>query len=349
MSINFIISGQKTFVEKFPDDVRTEKLKNKLYSLEFSREEGFFLLDIADQYTLPEKIYANPYEVAKRIIKTHYNNKGNTGILMTGLKGTGKSLLLKIIANEMINIGVPVIQINKPFNGEDIFNFIENIGECVLIFDEFGKNYKAYDNGGPNQLNLLSLLDGLGNAKRMHLFTENEVNLISEYLINRPGRVYYHFKFSRLSDDIIREYCADLSVPEEITTELLNLSSKLKVLSFDVINCLVKEWFQYGGKLMDHINILNVTMCKDPDQKEVTLISMTREDGSKISDKDVKIERYDNNINITIDTKINNIPKYEHLRTIYLNEAYYIKDDIYKFITSSGDDITLKVNPWNNN
>ena len=343
MSINFIISGQKTFVEKFPDDVRTEKLKNKLYSLEFSREEGFFLLDIADQYSLPEKIYANPQEVAKRIIKTHYNNKGNTGILMTGLKGTGKSLLLKIIANEMINIGIPVIQINKPFNGEDIFNFIENIGECVLIFDEFGKNYKAYDNGGPNQLNLLSLLDGLGNAKRMHLFTENEVSLISEYLINRPGRVYYHFKFSRLSDSVIREYCLDRSIPEDIILELLDLSTKLNILSFDVISCLVKEWLQYGGKLIDHIDILNITLCKDPKKKDIELLSFVREDGSTLQQKDMQIDRYDKQINITIDTKINGLSKYEHLRALFLNEAIYIKDNIYKFETPNGDKITLKI------
>lgn len=229
MSVNFIKAGQKTFVEKMPDGIRNLELEAKLYSLEFSRDEGFHLLDIADKYTLPEKTYGDHKSAAERVIKTHYSKRGNTGILLTGLKGTGKSLFVKFIANALIELGVPVIQINKPFHGEEMFNFIENIGNCALIFDEFGKNYTSYSNtNGPNQAGLLSLLDGLGNSKRLHLFTENDVGLISEYLINRPGRVHYHFKYARLSDEIIKEYCADLSIPDEIVKELLTLTTKLK-------------------------------------------------------------------------------------------------------------------------
>jgi len=344
MSVNFVTSGQKTFVEKLPDGVRTIELKAKLYSLEFTREEGFFLLDIADKYTVPKKTYGNYAKAAERVIKTHYNKKGNTGILSTGLKGTGKSLFTKFIANAMIDINVPVIQINKPYSGEDIFNFIENIGNCVLVFDEFGKNYKAYESGGsPSQLGLLSLLDGLGNSKRLHLFTENDVAAISQYLLNRPGRVHYHFKYARLSDEIITEYCKDMSIPDDIIQELLELSSKMKVLSFDTISCLINEWLLYGGQLTDHIGILNMTLCKDPEQEEIELLSMIREDGTELTNKDVKIDYRDNYINININTTVNGIPKFEYLEAIRVEDAVSVKEDIYKFISRTNDKITMRI------
>lgn len=344
MSVNFITSGQKTFVEKLPDGVRTIELKAKLYTLECSREEGFFLLEVADKYTLPKKTYGNYAKAAERVINTHYKKNGNTGILSTGLKGTGKSLFTKFIANGMIDRGVPVIQINKPYPGEEIFNFIENIGSCVLVFDEFCKHYKTYDTpGGSSQLGLLSLLDGLGNSKRMHLFTENDSGAISEYLLNRPGRVHYHFKYARLSDEVIKEFCEDLNIPGEITSELLELSVKLKVLSFDIVSCLINEWKMYGGKLTDHLDILNITLCKDPSREDIELISFVREDGTQLTKKDVKIDYRDNYINLSLNYTVNNVPKYEYLDAMRVEDAASVKDDIYTFITKTGDTIVMKI------
>ena len=344
MSVNFITAGQKTYVEKFPEGLRNVELKAKVYSLEFSREEGFYLLDIADKYTLPAKTYGDYKSAAARVIKTHFNKKGNTGILSTGLKGAGKSLFVKFIANAMLELNVPVIQINKAYQGEEIFNFIENIGNCVLVFDEFGKNYSQYSNPSqPTQAGLLSLLDGLGNSKRLHLFTENDVGTISEYLINRPGRVHYHFKYARLSDEIIKEFCEDQGVPDEIIKELLGLSSKLKVLSFDIVSCLINEWKLHGGKLIDHLNILNISLCRNPNDEDVKIISFVRADGTKIPPKDFRIDYRDNYINMNLQITENGYTRSEYLDALRLDEAISVKGDIYKFSTRVGDVVTMKI------
>lgn len=344
MSINFITSGQKIFVEKLPDGIRTTELKAKLYTLEYTREEGFFLLESADKYILPKRTYGNYEKAAERVINTHYKKEGNTGILLTGLKGTGKTLFTKFIANGMIDRGVPVIQINKPYFGEEIFNFIENIGNCVLVFDEFAKHYKALDiSTNPSQLGLLNLLDGLGNSKRMHLFTENDLNLISEYLLNRPGRIHYHFKYGRLSEEIIKEICQDLNVPEEITNELIELSIKLKILSFDTVSCLINEWKLYGGKLADHLDILNITLCRDPSKEDIELISFIREDGTKLSNKEVKIDYKNNYFSISLDKTINGIRDYEYLDSFQVEDAVSVKNDIYTFITKNGDNVVIRI------
>jgi len=346
MSVTFIASGQKTFVEKLPEGIRNLKLKAKLYSLEHSREEGFFLLDIGDKYVLPDKTYGNYDEASKRVINTHHSKRGNTGILLTGPKGTGKSLFVKFIANAMIKLNVPVIQFTKPYQGEDIFNFIESIGDCVLVFDEFGKNYSSFNSDGGRELTqvkLLSLLDGLGNSKRLHLFTENNVYSISEYLLNRPGRIHYHFKYSRLGEDVIKEYCRDLSIPEETIKEILALSTKLKVLSFDTISCLINEWKLYGGNLNDHLNILNITLCRDPDNKDVEIISFVKANGTIVPPKTL-IAGLKNNyayIDIIDDKGHNGL--FERSETLELEDAVSVNGDIYNFITKANNKIALRI------
>lgn len=346
MSVNFIKSGDKVFVEKLPEGIRTESLKAKLYSIEFTKDTGFYLLEIADKYTLPEKTYGNYKKAAERVIETHNRKLGNTGILLTGIKGTGKTLFMKFIANQLLEQNTPVIQVNKPYHGEEIFNFVENIGNCAIIFDEFGKNYKNYDNGNglPTQVGLLSLLDGLGNHKRMHLFTENELSTISEYLINRPGRVHYHFKYSRLTDEIIREFCVDKGVPEDIILELLQLATKMRVLSFDTISCLVNEWLYYGGKLEDHIHILNVSLLRNPDKEDVEVVSYVDATGKEIPASDVKANMRDNFFTLMVDTKVEGYNRFHHTEHTGLEEAITVEGNLYKFIGRGGERYTLRLN-----
>lgn len=343
MSVNFIKSGQKVFVEKSPEGTRSTELAPALYTIECTREEGFFLVNIGDKYTIPEKTYGNHKQAAIRVIKTHESKSGNTGVLLTGLKGTGKSLFVKIISNLVIEKGIPVIQINKAFQGEDIFTFVENIGECALVFDEFGKNYSSYrGDRSPSQVGLLSLLDGLTNSKRLHLFTENNTSDISEFLINRPGRVHYHFKYNRLSNAVIEELCKDSGLPEDIIAEMLSLSNRLKVLSFDIVKCLIAEWKLYGGKIQDHIGILNVSMCNKPDEEEVEIISFKSADGVEIPKQNIYPKLSHGQVYLDLKNDPNQ-RYFDSSDVVLLEDAYLIDGDIYHFKTKSGSMAILRI------
>lgn len=345
MTVNFILSGQKTFIENIPEGIRALKLKPAIYSIECSREEGFFLLNIGETYTLPEKTYGDHTQAAERVIKTHYSKKGNTGILLTGLKGTGKSLFVKTISNMMLTLGIPVIQINKPYSGEDIFNFIENLGDCVLLFDEFGKNYSCYGSSGsqPTQAGLLSLLDGLSNSKRLHLFTENKVESISEYLIDRPGRVHYHFKYNRLSSLVITELCKDMEVPDNVTAELIELSTTVKTLSFDVVKCLINEWKLYGGKLVDHLQVLNIALCDNPKDVKVKLVSVIRNDGTVIPVEELVATIRPQSGTVSIDKKGEpNLGYRNSFMNFYLDLPVKIEEDLYTYVCEEGNTAVVK-------
>lgn len=346
MTVSFIHSGQKVFIDKSPEGVRTPTLKAALYTIEYTREEGFFLLEIGDKYNLPEKMYGDHKSAAERVIKTHQSKKGSTGVLLSGLKGTGKSLFVKVISNRLIELGVPVIQINKPYPGTDLFNIIENAGVCALVFDEFGKNYSVYNGGsGPTQAGLLTLLDGLTNSKRIHLFTENSLDDISNLLINRPGRVHYHFKYDRLSSKVIQELCEDNQLPKEVIKELIELSSRLKVLSFDIVKCLIDEWKLYGGKLEELLKTLNITLCSDPDNKDVEVVSFVTLDGQNIDPKYLTVKK------ITDRLTVESLSAPEFKQDIYLNlyigDAVKIVEDVYHFIEERGFAVSIRIrNPY---
>ena len=66
--------------------------------------------------------------------------KGNLGILLEGLKGTGKSLQAKHLCK---NAGLPVILFTADWHGPTLEKFLARIKQsAILFFDEFEKIYK---------------------------------------------------------------------------------------------------------------------------------------------------------------------------------------------------------------
>ncbi len=61
----------------------------------------------------------------------------NMGVLLNGVKGTGKSVTAKLICNELKNF-LPIIIVDKAYEG--LPQFISKIQQEVIIFiDEFEK------------------------------------------------------------------------------------------------------------------------------------------------------------------------------------------------------------------
>lgn len=60
---------------------------------------GFHLERYADKFTFPHKIYGLQREFIDHVTKTFRSTEGNLGILLTGTKGTGKTVTAKELAN----------------------------------------------------------------------------------------------------------------------------------------------------------------------------------------------------------------------------------------------------------
>lgn len=107
-------------------------------------------------------------------------------MLLSGLKGTGKSLLIKLCIERAIEDNIPVILVNQKINLNKFSDFIKKIDEKVVcIFDEFDKfSYEdtdtcGEDSGKESQFGLLGLLDGVNENKNLYLFSCNDLYKIN--------------------------------------------------------------------------------------------------------------------------------------------------------------------------
>ena len=84
--------------------------------------------------------------MAERVLSTFESRPAATGILLEGEKGSGKSMLLKLLSINARKAGMPTIVINSPFCGDGFNTFIQSISQpAIIAFDEFEKIYNRDD------------------------------------------------------------------------------------------------------------------------------------------------------------------------------------------------------------
>lgn len=268
LNVKFVLDDANVFVHKINDDTIVDRLPPKVYELKFSEFMGFYLGIVKDLLETPKKIYGKTPSRVERCIQSYRERSASTGILMTGDKGTGKTLLMSLLANSAITeLGLPVILIKAAYSGPAFTSFIESLGETCLVFDEFGKMYtsrnKSDDDETEPQTALLGLLDGVDKTKRLIIMTENNELDINEFLLNRPSRIFYHFRYSKLDEDSITGYCSDRNVKNDATNSILELARGSRIFSFDMLQSIVEEHLRFGASVDEAIEDLNIDIRQE--------------------------------------------------------------------------------------
>jgi len=253
---HFTKTGTNVFAYPQPIGAPVTSLPAQIYVVNQDPISGqFYLTEKELRFKTPSKLFGEIEERADKVINTYESRDTSTGVALTGFKGAGKSVTCKIVCNKMVDKGVPIVIVNAPYSGEGFNSFIESLGEIVVFLDEFGKVYKDREQ---QQDKLLTLLDGQGQVKRMYIVTENKESLINEFMWDRPGRIYYHFKYSGLSRDTIREFCEDAGLTNIQISQVMELSRTISSLSFDMLSAIVEEMLRYNISAADASEDLNV-------------------------------------------------------------------------------------------
>lgn len=244
----FFLSGTDVGVVEFDPATSMDSLPAKVYVVRHDPMRGFFLSIHKDKFEVPSRVYGSSKMKAHKVYSTYKLRSKSTGVLLTGDKGAGKTMLSSLVCNMAIEEGVPVLLVNEAFSGTEFNQFIDSIGECVVFYDEFAKTFENKE----EQNALLTLLDGTSSNKRLFLMTENNENLVNEFILDRPGRVFYHFQFDKLEKAVIEEYCADHGV-SDIVENIMNLYNRMLEFSFDILSAIVEEYKRYPQDKFDEL------------------------------------------------------------------------------------------------
>lgn len=261
--MNIVHMGSKYMI--YGNDLTVgEKLPAKTYTVMFEKMSGFSLSEAHDIKANEDEIYGGRLNKTEKVLKSFETFDRNLGIILSGDKGIGKSLFARILCEEAIKKGHPVVIVNEYIPG--IASFLESIEqEIVVLFDEFDKTFvdpDSEDNTAP-QTEMLSLFDGISTSKKMFIITCNKIKKLSDYMINRPGRFHYHFRFDYPTADEIEVYLRD-KIDEKYYPEIkevVNFSYKVK-LNYDCLRAIAFE-LNSGEKFSEAIKDLNIVNVED--------------------------------------------------------------------------------------
>jgi hypothetical protein len=90
VTTEYTVQGRNVFIGNKKDRPHPlDYLPVNTYVLNLDPEIGYFLSE-RDPFKLPPKIYGNTQSRAERFLNTFDSRSGTTGILLSGLKGSGK-------------------------------------------------------------------------------------------------------------------------------------------------------------------------------------------------------------------------------------------------------------------
>jgi len=220
--------------------------------------KGFFLTPITS-FEIEGKIYGNASRQADRILNTFRDRPNATGVLLNGEKGSGKTLLAKLISKQGAEQGIPTLVINTPFCGDGFNTFVQSIDEpCIIVFDEFEKVFDE-----DQQAAILTLLDGVFPTKKLFILTVNDKYKVNQHMRNRPGRIFYMLDYKGLDKQFIREYCMDRLIAKEHTETIVRLTMMFDAFNFDMLKALIEEMNRYGETPNQAMEMLNAKPFTD--------------------------------------------------------------------------------------
>jgi SpoVK/Ycf46/Vps4 family AAA+-type ATPase len=239
-----------------PKGADYELINGGVYDLKWDRFEGRAIFTENGKLNLPDKVYELEEDTTfkTRVLNNFNKNDKSVGIMLAGTKGTGKTMLAKVIAKES---NLPIIIVDSQYPANRLVTFFKQFTTPVcIIFDEIEKNFDTSS--------MLDFLDGVEKTtKKLVLMTCNNLNRVSEYLQDRCSRVRYIRKYTPTDNlAFLPMLIEDKQIKNAKEVEEF-IKTKFKLPSIDNINAFlneIKELEDEDLSLDDIIKYMNINL-----------------------------------------------------------------------------------------
>jgi len=248
---SFIKNGSN--IMPIPSGSSYSLVAGKVYELHNTQLDQPCLEEV-DDFKFPEKYYLSEADkkfMAKVVNTYNKTDKLTTGVLFSGLKGSGKTLMAKKTAMES---GLPIITINAAVRASDIEDFFAHVSDDVcIIMDELDKNWYLPA--------LLGFFDGAKpTCKKLILCTANDEKDINTYLNDRCSRIRYKRKFNSIDKNVAKTVLSEyFDTEESIEGAAEFCCSAMSIVSYDNVVVFGEEHKNNPNSDFDEIlNDLNI-------------------------------------------------------------------------------------------
>lgn len=236
----------------------TDSLRPGVYILRMTREG--FVLRHSQSFDLPKRIYGDCDSFSQRVIKTFSLIGRGMGVLLSGGKGTGKTVTARLLMNKAMASGLPVIIIDQPFGGAGLLSFLDDLpGRCVFFIDEWEKIYDTKE----SRNFFLGVLDGTCVSRHLFVMTTNTED-VGEFFISRPGRIRYHKKYSGLPEGYIRGIVTDKIKDERLREKVIEVARGIFDITPDVLTAMIEEAVMHNESPEEFLDFFNVSTKEPP-------------------------------------------------------------------------------------
>lgn len=236
-----------------------EKLPNDVFYVRLTPQNEIYLEQRPEFSTFSHKLYDIDKDFIDHFEKTFDNTVENIGVLLNGIKGTGKSVTAKLLCEMLRQKGLPVVVVDTVFNG--IVDFLSNVTQPYVIFiDEYEK---VFTREKGNDTLLLTLMDGVHSTQHRRIFVlTSNLLAINENLIERPGRIRYLKEYQQMKLETIQLIVDDLLKHTHLKKDVMTFLSTLELLTIDVIISVVKEVNIHEKSPKEFMSFFNIKQKK---------------------------------------------------------------------------------------
>lgn len=271
------INSQMVILPKFEKQPK-EPAVYKVEIKHIDNNKTFKLIRDYDKLPEPPKKYGRLERIVERSWNTYskLKEKGRFGfgIAAVGFKGMGKTDFLSLLANRAIENGMIVVLVSNVKASIELVSYLNTLDNVFILFDEFAKNFDYH-----LQEKMLTMFNNLDNKNRFLAISENSLRDLSDFFLDRPGRIHYLLEFETTDNTTITDYCKDNNVTDKLIAEVLESARKTTNFSFDFLKGIVSEHHIYPeDSLEDMLEFLNLKRLQKRSYLDIIKIEKIEKD-----------------------------------------------------------------------